>query len=55
MYVAKSTPSDTADDPITSSSSWNQTISYTRAAQPLAANSTRRIANGAPINLGMIP
>jgi hypothetical protein len=35
MKVPSSTAIDTADDPITSCRSWNQTTSYISAAQPL--------------------
>ena len=40
MNVPSSTPSETADEPITSCSSWNQTTSYISAAQPLPTNSS---------------
>jgi hypothetical protein len=39
MKVPRSTPIETADDPITSWSSWNQITSYISAAQPLPTNS----------------
>src|SRR5215213_5511249 len=41
MNVPSSTPIDTADDPMTNSSSWNQTTSYMRAAHPLPTNNSR--------------
>ena len=40
MNVPRSTPIDTADDPITSWRSWNQTTSYISAAQPLPTKSS---------------
>ncbi len=40
MNVPSSTPIETADEPITSCSSWNQTTSYISAAQPLPTNSS---------------
>src|SRR5436190_10178342 len=52
MNVPSRTPSDTADDPMISSSSWNQTTSYTSAAHPLPINNAssagryRREASG---------
>src|SRR5262245_52919845 len=41
MKVPRRTAIDTADDPITSCRSWNQTTSYISAAQPLPTNSSR--------------
>src|SRR5215211_6664081 len=40
MKVPRSTPSEMADEPMTSCRSWNQTISYTSAAQPLPTKSS---------------
>src|SRR6185436_4670550 len=40
MNVPRSTPIETADEPITSWRSWNQTTSYISAAQPLPTNSS---------------
>ena len=45
MNVPSSTASETADEPRTSCSSWNQTISYISAAQPLPTNSARTSGN----------
>ncbi len=39
MKTPNNIPSDTADEPITSASNWNQTTSYMSAAQPLPKNS----------------
>jgi hypothetical protein len=44
MNVARRTPSEIADEPTIRDSSWNQTISYMRAAQPLATK--RRTSHG---------
>src|SRR5690349_7178133 len=41
MNVPSSTPMETAEDPITSCSNWNQTTSYMSAAQPLPTKSSR--------------
>src|SRR5438105_7623557 len=38
MKVPRSTPIDTAEEPMTSWSNWNQTTSYMSAAQPLPTN-----------------
>src|SRR5207249_4217134 len=47
MYTASSSPNDTADEPITSCSNCNQTISYIKAAHPLPASSSNRIGTAA--------
>ncbi len=40
MKVPSNTPRDTAVEPITSCSNWNQTISYINAEQPLPTNNS---------------
>src|SRR5262245_15669567 len=41
INVPSKTPSETAEEPMTSWRSWNQTISYIKAAQPLPMNNRR--------------
>ena len=50
MYAARSSPNETADEPITNCSSWNQTISYIKAAQPLPANRSNKMIGTAALH-----
>src|SRR6187455_1739125 len=51
MNVPRSTPRETADEPMISSSSWNHTTSYTSAAAPLPTKSSHRSGSAADADL----